>query len=183
MPFLDLGRRGRPNSIKNFKKPWSFSSDVAALTPATASERTPVVFSGLQVAELRSLRERRSGGRERKGGRKWIGPVSLAFYRRLDRSGSGLVRPLPLSTVRSCLDPYGSIWRLLNLSCDPDPLDFGFGLFVTFFLILLAISHAVFDTCTPGMSKNVLENPSKIYEAFLIFLWWFCDDFYTEKTC
>jgi hypothetical protein len=183
MPFLDLGRRGRPNSIKFFKKPWSFSSDVAALTPATASERTPVVFSGLQVAELRSLRERRSGGRERKGGRKWIGPVSLAFYRRLDRSGSGLVRPLPLSTVRSCLDPYGSIWRLLNLSCDPDPLDFGFGLFVTFFLILLAISHAVFDTCTPGMSKNVLENPSKIYEAFLIFLWWFCDDFYTEKTC
>jgi hypothetical protein len=41
---------------------------VAALTLATAPEETPVVFSGLQVAELVELRER--GRKVRESGKK-----------------------------------------------------------------------------------------------------------------
>ena len=65
---MNSGRRRQSKSVKRIQKQWKFNSDAAALTPATAPEETPVVFSGLQVAELVELRER--GRKVRESGKK-----------------------------------------------------------------------------------------------------------------
>lgn len=95
-------------------------ADLHLLRPVSSRKRW-------EEERSRWVRVRESEVRERKRGRKWIGPASLVFYRRLDRSGSYPVHSLPIPAVRSCFDPYGSIWRLLNLTFDPDRLDFALG--------------------------------------------------------